>query len=257
MNMQRKESTRPEMFVYRGFTLIELLVVIAIIAILAAILFPVFSRARENARRASCLSNVKQLGLAFTMYAQDYDEKMVAGFQMRGTDYNLDANGNPNCYWYTNLQPYIKSKDILRCPSMSGPSDEVSYATFFLGYSYTSLAIPPVSSHGWGSPLNMKTVSLAQAARPSESIILLEDSRCQGNPGCALSERILKVFAAGDTINIKAYNWEGSPQYKPRHMEGTNYLFFDGHAKWQKPRMLSLRNAVLNESPEPAWVSMW
>lgn len=244
-------------FSKKGFTLIELLVVIAIIAILASILFPVFSRARENARRASCLSNIKQLGLGFTMYSQDYDEKMVAGFQLRGTDPVADANGNRECYWYTNIQPYIKSKDLLRCPSAAGPSDEVSYAAFFLGYSNVSLVIPPVSSHGWGAAANMKTVSLSQAARPAESIILLEDNRCQGNPNCSVADKTLKVFAVGDTVNIKTYNWEGTPAWKPRHMNGSNYLYFDGHAKWQKPQTLGLRHAVLNANPEPAWVSMW
>src|SRR5581483_8017016 len=99
----------------RGFTLIELLVVIAIIAILAAILFPVFARAREQARRTACLSNMKQIGTALHMYAQDYDEN----FPQRYGDCCAVAdfeNGYQRT-WKNMLMPYIKSKDVFKCPS--------------------------------------------------------------------------------------------------------------------------------------------
>ena len=89
----------------KGFTLIELLVVIAIIAILAAILFPVFAKAREKARQTSCLSNVKQIMLAQLQYAQDYDERLV-----------IYRYPNPY-YWYNKIEPYLKNAQILRCPS--------------------------------------------------------------------------------------------------------------------------------------------
>ena len=91
----------------KGFTLIELLVVIAIIAILAAILFPVFSRAREKARETACLSNLKQLGLANHMYAQDYDEQFVIE----------DTVGNPQLRLTRGLTPYVKNRQIFYCPS--------------------------------------------------------------------------------------------------------------------------------------------
>src|SRR5438034_11611751 len=95
-----------------AFTLIELLVVIAIIAILAAILFPVFAQARDKARQAGCLSNMKQLSLAYHMYAQDNDEKFpINRFDGRGPNYPLSYT------WKTAIQPYLKSRDILRCPS--------------------------------------------------------------------------------------------------------------------------------------------
>src|SRR6266852_6634787 len=104
---------------YLGFTLIELLVVIAIIAILAAILFPVFAQAREAARKTTCLSNLKQLGIGWTMYTSDYDEQAVP-WNLRFNNKNqYDANG-VSLSWDRLIQPYIKSTAVLRCPSDSG-----------------------------------------------------------------------------------------------------------------------------------------
>src|SRR5580658_8422908 len=105
LNLRRKSVRSP----HRGFTLIELLVVIAIIAILAAILFPVFSRARENARRASCQSNLHQLGLGEIQYTQDYDEHMVPAV--------TDDTGVGDTCWGLLIYPYIKNNQILQCPS--------------------------------------------------------------------------------------------------------------------------------------------
>src|SRR5919204_5425134 len=96
-----------------GFTLIELLVVIAIIAILAAILFPVFAQAREKSRAASCASNLKQIGLAYHMYAQDYDETIVPGANHNARYKDTD----PRCWWYGLLEPYVKNEGVFRCPS--------------------------------------------------------------------------------------------------------------------------------------------
>jgi prepilin-type N-terminal cleavage/methylation domain-containing protein/prepilin-type processing-associated H-X9-DG protein len=120
----------------RGFTLIELLVVIAIIAILAAILFPVFARARENARRSSCQSNLKQLALGFHQYTQDYDERMPlpGWFTVPNGSYNAGAGGPRKAYhvgsfvttWADEIEPYIKSTQIFTCPSDPKPNQ---YAT--------------------------------------------------------------------------------------------------------------------------------
>lgn len=122
----------------RGFTLIELLVVIAIIAILAAILFPVFARAREKARQSSCLSNVKQLVLGVMMYVQDYDE-VLPGYQFR----NCPTSGDQ---WHEILQPYLKNTNILVCPSAANVNPGygwnyrwMSYGTWDPAYPVTSL----------------------------------------------------------------------------------------------------------------------
>ncbi|HVF10044.1 MAG TPA: type II secretion system protein, partial [Abditibacteriaceae bacterium] len=101
---------------HNGFTLVELLIVIAIVAILSAILFPVFAEAREGARRAACLSNMKQIGLATMQYAQDNDERMVNAFTYYGP-------GTTNLMWWQDLlQPYTKSYQVVLCPSQSPPS---------------------------------------------------------------------------------------------------------------------------------------
>ena len=98
--------------VKKGFTLIELLVVIAIIAILAAILFPVFGRARENARRSSCQSNLKQVGLGILQYTQDYDERFVPG-----AFWNTSVTPNDEAPFQVLVQPYMKSRQVFSCPS--------------------------------------------------------------------------------------------------------------------------------------------
>lgn len=103
----------------RGFTLIELLVVIAIIAILAAILFPVFAKAREKARQSSCSSNMRQIGIAFASYAQDWDERFPNSWQL-GPDTNVPVSGNSaHSYWDSQLTSYVKSDGVFKCPSNS------------------------------------------------------------------------------------------------------------------------------------------
>ena len=185
----------------RGFTLIELLVVIAIIGILAAILFPVFARARENARRASCQSNLKQIGLGMAQYTQDYDE-MYQGVGGQGTCPSL-SGGFPDTQ-ATNLQPYIKSTQIFKCPSDTLTTRTVSYgANEYLGFEQFSLP-------------NLKLSSIQQ---PSRMITWYEDSYGSS----------WQTFACHD-YSRNFYTYVATP----RHLEGTNLLFADGHVKWYR-----------------------
>ena len=135
----------------RGFTLIELLVVIAIIAILAAILFPVFARAREKARQSSCLSNVKQLMLGILMYTQDYNEVLPG--------YENHEDCNPRVRWHHVVQPYLANEQILVCPSDSS-------RTICYGHNYRYI------SYGMRSGSASAMTSLAEVVRPAETVML-------------------------------------------------------------------------------------
>jgi prepilin-type N-terminal cleavage/methylation domain-containing protein/prepilin-type processing-associated H-X9-DG protein len=139
----------------KGFTLIELLVVIAIIAILAAILFPVFAKAREKARQISCLSNMKQLGLGFTQYNQDYDEYFTgSGYYGQG--------------WAEHIYPYVKSAGVYKCPDdPRGPLD--IYRPNALSYVANVLVLDPTHDQNPAKP-----VSLAQLVSPSTTALLYE-----------------------------------------------------------------------------------
>ncbi|MFP4250912.1 MAG: DUF1559 domain-containing protein [Armatimonadota bacterium] len=162
----------------RGFTLIELLVVIAIIAILAAILFPVFARAREKARQSSCLSNLKQIGLAIQMYAQDYDERL-APYYVLSPDASTRASG-----WYDCLYPYTKNEQMFVCPSeeysASGrhwregfPSGAGVYRETIVA-SYTGAREMSGTGRINPSPWSGSGRKLASFERPAETIVIFE-----------------------------------------------------------------------------------
>jgi prepilin-type N-terminal cleavage/methylation domain-containing protein/prepilin-type processing-associated H-X9-DG protein len=200
----------------KGFTLIELLVVIAIIAILAAILFPVFARAREKARQTSCLNNVKQLGLSLMMYAQDYDETCVPL-----------ANGGygvARIPWHTLVQPYIKNADILACPSR--PKRPIAY-----GLSFSNIAADDTSTGSLG-----RGVSLANIESPADALMLTESERDDGAQVYHVYS--LKQYALGA---VAGYTSNGIPN-PGRHNGGNNVCFCDGHAKWVTTSSLLDRN---------------
>jgi len=184
-----------------GFTLIELLVVIAIIAILAAILFPVFAQAREKARQAACLSNMKQLGLALAMYVQDNDEMFPRGLGCSGGSEPADYGGPIQCPWYTDAEPPWNSNWVLSTspyikslPVFGDPSDGLAmkpaaaFPGVYISYGINAYAInePSPGNHGivdggnpWAWDGVNKSQSLSAITRPSESIALADKNSDQ------------------------------------------------------------------------------
>jgi prepilin-type N-terminal cleavage/methylation domain-containing protein/prepilin-type processing-associated H-X9-DG protein len=204
-----------------GFTLIELLVVIAIISLLAAILFPVFARARENARRASCQSNEKQIALGLMQYVQDYDECFP-----QTASYSDTQDGVYENYWNNTVQPYVKSYQIMRCPSApraggtaitvtnsNNPTYGLTSGTTGL---YTSTDYPP-----------RHLSAIADTARTW----MLVESR----------ESTTYYDSAGYGANSVDFGYPAitRPEANPgfmytRHFDGSNVAFVDGHVKWIK-----------------------
>ena len=201
--------------VKRGFTLIELLVVIAIIAILAAILFPAFAKARESARRSSCASNLKQMGIATMQYSQEYDEQLYA-HRYVGANPQAAANGGtfPNgaggisddainrVSWSQILQPYLKSYDVFRCPSNPsawvGGSPNKLNAPGALGYGYggqnsyahNDMWLSPAGSYNGGT--GTISVSLASIPRPTSTINVVDGSYYGAAPDVRNDTGLLK-----------------------------------------------------------------
>ena len=183
-----------------AFTLIEILVVIAIIAILAAILFPVFARARENARRSSCQSNLKQSSLAVIQYTQDYDERFPLGL-------TADASGNHQTA-FDLIQPYLKNTQVGICPSDSDPPDVDLGLPGSMPVSYTAndkIATAPI--FGGSNPATLSEIK--QSAR---------------------------LPLIWDAVNTSTNPFAPNVIAQRRHLEGANCAFVDGHVKWIKTR---------------------
>lgn len=212
----------------QGFTLIELLVVIAIIAILAAILFPVFARARENARRASCQSNLKQIGLAITQYTQDYDESFPI-YRVR----TLATASISNPYgWADAQQPYLKSTQIFQCPSESTPPPDAANAAYDAAEpGYTDYVYNVALSAIEGA--NPSSVSMASAEFPSLTLMCL-DGQPLMTSGNNTDNGTARMSSRG-SANTAGLAWSSSHN-STRHLGGANLLFVDGHVKWYKGR---------------------
>jgi len=176
-----------------GFTLIELLVVIAIIAILAAILFPVFAKAREKARQSSCASNLKQIGLAYVQYRQDYDETSALSWPVTGPQGTraTSCGGNPSYWWQDALAPYVKSDQVFHCPSGE-----------------RSLCIVPAANSYAPSQEMSMGVKDSAVPVPSATFMIAD---------CAANASIYPT----DTKGAIAY----------RHSDKFNGAYFDGHVK--------------------------
>ena len=214
----------------RGFTLIELLVVIAIIAILAAILFPVFARARENARRASCSSNLKQMALGIMQYTQDYDEKFPLAI------INTAANASPTVPygWSDAIQPYLKSTQIFQCPSDSASAPVGASGSPFAGQPDPTQV--GYSDYSYNARLSLTdggfitATSLATLTQPTLTVMNNDDySWISQNYewGCNVAAAC-SLFPAGPALignGLGANN---------RHLSGANFAFTDGHVKWYK-----------------------
>lgn len=202
----------------RGFTLIELLVVIAIIAILAAILFPVFAKAREKARTSSCSSNLKQLQLGILQYTQDYDETFP---MVRGYDAPNPLNGNAvECIDFRAVtQPYVKNIQVLHCPSNTqtntagsgGTSTQGESGGFYSHYGHFTTGAGATTT-GFSYEKGFAT-KLATIQSPAE-VVQVGEKRTDGYPD----------LSGGNVGNACFYN----------HNVGANFSYVDGHVKWNK-----------------------
>ncbi len=209
----------------KGFTLIELLVVIAIIAILAAILFPVFARAREKARQTSCLSNMKQIGTAVMMYAQDYDE-MMPSFHITPWGSNARLFGH-----YDLIGPYTMNEQVFVCPSFhyrtnGHRTDLPSGEGFYRQYIKSSYATQRASSVGHvNTPMGLPPTSLAEIQRPAETIVLFESTYRQPHWPFDLG-------FDNDTFEPLEMQDDGRVGYmRYPHNRQMNIAYADGHAK--------------------------
>lgn len=222
-------TPRSHRSIVSGFTLIELLVVIAIIAILAAILFPVFAQAREKARQTSCSSNMKQLGIAIMMYTQDYDETMP------GNNSPDDGFGQPLGFfdssvvrsWPKSLVPYTKSNEIYACPSAQnfsevGTSPNPGYfETNAIGGGNTSYALNGIVADR----------AIVEMPAPASTVMLHE---------FIVKMRVAQIrpYKAGANFtqftNAKMHTTHGGSGKTGATGAGSNRLFCDGHAKFSR-----------------------
>jgi len=212
-----------------GFTLIELLVVIAIIAILAAILFPVFAQAREKARQTTCLSNLKQIGLGMMMYVDDYDETFPMSSPSAHT-----WSGNARAHTYCGaIEPYIKSLKIFKCPSAKHTGDAEQLPGCFDNSYSPNGAIVGRLYDNYDSPLSETGVwqaaaTMSEITKPSNIIMIREWGSAQ-------------IW-----VHVRPYRWggqiadDGNNLAIKMHADGQNMTFADGHAKFYKIGQMTL-----------------
>ncbi len=238
--------SRGDLSAKTGFTLIEMLVVIAILALLAAILFPVFARARENARRSSCQSNLRQIGLGLLQYSGDYDDKLVRAWYGSGSgSYSGGSNATDRYKWMDAIQPYVKSEQLFNCSSHgsypAAPTAPLSYGPYRFrdAYKFGSYAIN-ASYYGDGD------LEQSPAGEINTSLAALGDAA-----GCVW---------VGDTAAHFEFAWEDKSDQPDvevdpsglrymdylveRHPASTVVLFCDGHVKSMRLDALARKNAA-------------
>ncbi|MDX1934841.1 MAG: DUF1559 domain-containing protein [Capsulimonadales bacterium] len=244
---------RPVSSPNRAFTLIELLVVIAIIAILAAILFPVFAQAREKARQTSCLSNMKQMGLAWFQYVQDYDE---TGPTIHGTNW---VDGVDRITEYLALYPYVKNVDVWRCPSASG-----SDGTGWPDSAADALGVPRANGRRFNYGYNWGILIYAGGGLVGQEV---PSVNAQGNPSDYQAGKPLAALVAPADVFVYSDSYDTYRQTMgseailstyagPRRNSGLrhngrfNVCFADGHAKNMKWIGFSLGPIDAPSSPQ-------
>jgi prepilin-type N-terminal cleavage/methylation domain-containing protein len=275
----------------RAFTLIELLVVIAIIAILAAILFPVFAQAREKARSASCLSNHKQISMSILMYAQDYDEVMPLAYgyypgfgwlweYVGNVPYNNACPGGicgPNWtmamteYWVNSTQPYTKNFQVFLCPSAAKPSA--------IGANVVPAGAPPNARTSYTYNGLLMAYAQPGVTLPSQLPLVTEsngaayfDGYCTANPVLVCSDAnaacsYSNIDGGGNASkNGETSAWYGFDARASVHARGQTWSYCDGHVKYKNLSVKTLTPGRTNpyiepwawynadETPESAWV---
>jgi prepilin-type N-terminal cleavage/methylation domain-containing protein/prepilin-type processing-associated H-X9-DG protein len=245
MKMDQGECSAPlHRAQHRAFTLIELLVVIGIISLLAAILFPVFARARENARRASCQSNLKQLMLAVIQYSQDYDERLPS-YKMRAMPVDFPATGmgeitelNPpsafDYYWPASLYPFVKNDGVFMCPSAvdkSGVGQHYQAANGYGPYAMNVTGDPSLSPNCTDASMRVSGGHLGAISKPAEIIFLNDGSAYVGYALDATCSTSGDYVSAG---NAATSTLPSTLRVSDRHFDGANCAFLDGHVKWLK-----------------------
>lgn len=235
-----------------AFTLIELLVVIAIIAVLAAILFPVFASAREKARSITCLSNTKQLGLAVALYAEDNDDSFpTCSMVMSGMP--------PVASWIDIVQPYTKSKLIQRCPSDASANWSSTTSPRVTSYGYNAYFDP---FHGpYGDMMSPRPFTMAGIARTSECVVASELAETNSMTAAAISDDDFEPMYWGNPSRVSMgmgsnTTWDMAANLPTtialsRHQGSPNYVFADGHAKSQHFAQTWLQKA--GSSPTVDW----